>query len=66
MTRMNQRYFGDWVDYHGHSDTGYYLGSRFVQRLLKETGNFDDLIHLEIDAVYDLYQSFVRQHRVKV
>lgn len=58
MTRLEQRYFGDWCNYYGYSDTGYYLGSRFVQYL---TGiyRFDDIINLKIDAVYDLYREFV-------
>ena len=30
-----QDFFGDWCSYKGHSDTGYFLGSRFVRHLMK-------------------------------
>lgn len=59
MTRISQRYFGDWVFYEGHCDTGYYLGTRFVQQLLKEYG-YEDLICLDIDKVYELYERYQR------
>lgn len=50
MTRASQRYFGDWVSYHGYSDAGYYLGSRFV-RFLLTMGPFEEMISLEKDEV---------------
>lgn len=61
MTRQNQRYFGDWCSYHGRGDTGYYLGARFVRRLL-ERFPFQQLIALPADRVCSLYQEFVRQY----
>lgn len=61
MTRMDQRYFGDWSDYHGRSDVGYYLGSRFVQ-YLAAAHKFDDLIRLNTNAIYDLYTDFVKEN----
>lgn len=61
MTRMNQRYFGDWADYHGHGDVGYYLGARWVQRLAEECG-FDQLIRLNMDEVCDRYRAFAAEH----
>lgn len=61
MSQLNQRYFGDWCDYCGHGDTGYYLGCRFVQEL-RETYPFHELIRLEIDQVYRLYQAFVQRY----
>lgn len=57
MTRMNQRYFGDWADYYGYGDVGYYLGTRFVHWLVGEY-DFEQLIHLDIDGVYNLYLNF--------
>ena len=50
MTRANQRYFGDWVDFYGYGDVGYYLGTRFV-RFLLESDCFDSLISYDINDV---------------
>ena len=61
MNRHNQRYFGDWCDYHGWGDTGYYLGARFVRRLLEQFP-FQQLIDLPPERVWPLYQEFVRQY----
>lgn len=61
MTRQNQRYFGDWCDYQGLGDTGYYLGARFVRRLL-ERFSFQELIALPPERVRPLYREFVRQY----
>lgn len=60
MTRFTQRYFGDWCDYHGHGDTGYYLGSQFIH-FLRKKHSFDDLINLEISQIYHLYLKFVQR-----
>lgn len=60
-TRYTQRYFGDWSDYFGHSDTGYYLGCRFIH-FLQRTYHFDTLICLDIDTIYTLYLSFVKRY----
>lgn len=61
MTQFTQRYFGDWCSYHGHGDTGYYLGARFV-RDLTETRAFDSLLGLEIKEVCELYTAFVNRY----
>lgn len=61
MTRQNQRYFGDWCDYQGWGDAGYYLGARFVRRLL-ERFSFQELIALPPERVCPLYREFVRQY----
>lgn len=60
MNRTNQRYFGDWANYCGHGDVGYYLGARFVHYLAGKYG-FGQLINLDIDTVYDLYMNFVTE-----
>ncbi len=60
MTRQDQRYFGDWCDYRGRGDTGYYLGARFVRRLLERLP-FRQLITLPPERVYPQYREFVRQ-----
>ena len=54
MNKLNQRYFGDWVNYNGYSDVGYYLGTKFIHSLI-EKYNFAQLINLSIDEVYNLY-----------
>lgn len=50
MTRENQRYFGDWVNYKGHHDVGYYLGARFVQ-WLNTKYQFDEMLNFDIETV---------------
>ena len=58
MTKSNQRYFGDWVSFHGKGDVGYYLGTKFVRWMCGKY-DFDRLINLGIDDVYGEYLSFV-------
>lgn len=60
MDNLNQRYFGDWVNYHGYGDVGYYLGTKFVHYLIKKY-IFTHLINLKIDDVYKLYLVFVEK-----
>lgn len=57
MNMQNQRYFGDWANYFGYGDVGYYLGARFVHFLL-ERYEFDELINFDIDKVYELFEYF--------
>lgn len=59
MTSADQRYFGDWVKYKGHSDVGYYLGCRFIRYILSEYG-FDEIICFDIDIVRKLFDRFIR------
>ena len=58
MLPSNQRYFGDWVRYHGRGDVGYYLGARFVH-WLADTCEFDRLIRMDVNEVYGAYLSFI-------
>ena len=58
MTRSNQVYFGDWVSYQGMGDVGYYLGAKFIHRLL-EMYDFNQLINLKINDVFREYLSFI-------
>lgn len=55
MTTSNQKYFGDWVSYHGKGDVGYYLGTKFVQQLCDKYC-FEQLINMTIT---DVYQEFL-------
>ncbi len=57
MTRFKQRYFGDWVNYHGYGDVGYYLGTKYVQHLC-ERFDFNQLISFSIDEIYREFLSF--------
>lgn len=59
MTFANQRYFGDWVKYNGHSDVGYYLGGHFVRYILSEY-KFDEIIRFDIDTVVKLFNRFIQ------
>lgn len=59
MTHENQRYFGDWVQFEGHGDTGYYLGARFV-RFLLETDSFDNIISYDIETVKEGFGRFLQ------
>ena len=60
LTPANQRYFGDWVSYHGHGDVGYYLGCRFVRFLLADYA-FDRIICFDISKVKAEFERFCRQ-----
>ena len=58
MTKSNQKYFGDWVSYHGKRDVGYYLGTKFVRQLCYKY-DLTQLINLTIDNVFQEFSSFV-------
>lgn len=58
MTRFNQRFFGDWANYKGKADVGYYLGARFVHHLI-ERYSFNEIITFDSEFVYKLYNDFV-------
>ena len=60
MNAQNQRYFGDWANYCGKGDVGYYLGARFVHFLL-EFYEFDELICFDdIDKICELFGKFTK------
>jgi len=59
MEREKQRYFGDWVDYFGHSDVGYYLGNMFVKWLMKND-SFDNIINYHIGDVTRLWDEYYK------
>ena len=65
MTNENQRYFGDWVSFEGHGDTGYYLGARFV-RFLLESDRFDNLISYSPEQVRDGFERFLRRTELRI
>lgn len=49
-----QDFFGDWCNYQGYSDVGYYLGCEFVKRLLKKY-SLTEIANLSIETLsYEL------------
>ena len=58
MTPATQRWFGDWAEYHGRGDVGYYLGCRFVRDILSMYG-LDEMICFDMDIVAQLYRRFI-------
>ena len=58
MTVENQRYFGDWVRFEGHGDTGYYLGALFV-RYMMQNADFDRVIGYGLDEVKREFDRFM-------
>ena len=60
MTRFNQKYFGDWVNYCGRGDVGYYLGAKFVQYLCGKH-SFEELIKMEIDEIVQEFFRFTEE-----
>ena len=53
-----QRYFGDWCDYHGYGDTGYYLGAYFMRYIIKKT-DLDRAMDLDIKELKERYLDFI-------
>ncbi len=60
MTRFNQRYFGDWANYCGRGDVGYYLGAKFVQYLCGKY-DFEQLIKVDIDNITQEFFRFAAE-----
>ena len=58
MTQASQRWFGDWVQYEGRGDVGYYLGCRFVRFILEKYA-FAEILSFDIDQVEALYGQFI-------
>lgn len=59
ISYANQRYFGDWVEYNGRSDVGYYLGCQFIHDILSMY-DFDEIIGFDIDMVKQLFKQFIQ------
>ncbi len=62
MTRENQRYFGDWVNYKGYPDVGYYLGARFVQ-WLNTKYQFEEMLNFDIKTVQLAWISYLGMNK---
>ena len=55
-----QEFFGDWNNYQGYSDVGYYIGCEFI-KWLSERYSLNKLAKLDSDTVYQEFKSFVVQ-----
>lgn len=61
MTHGDQRYFGDWVNYKGHPDVGYYLGAKFVQWMNKKY-RFDAMLNFDIHTIRSEWTSYLARN----
>ncbi|QOV20664.1 hypothetical protein INP51_06945 [Blautia liquoris] len=52
-----QDFFGDWCNYKGYSDVGYYLGCRFVRFLLSKYDLYQ-MVSLNNDILFDEFILF--------
>ena len=55
----NNRYFGDWCDYRGYGDIGYYLGTQLIYYILKYL-KFDDIINFSIAEVNKYWKEYLK------
>lgn len=53
-----QGFFGDWCDYQGHSDVGYYLGCEFI-RFLEQDNSLIHIANLDIVALREAFHLFI-------
>ena len=56
----NDRYFGDWCNYHGYGDVGYYLGARFIYFILKQV-EFDKIINFDMTEVKRYWNAYLKR-----
>lgn len=63
-TLKTQRWFGDWVQYRGQPDVGYYLGARFVQNILR-TESFDGILAWGHGEVREAFERFCGTRKEK-
>lgn len=55
-----QDFFGDWCDFCGHSDVGYYLGCRFVRWMMKKR-NLREIAVMQYQELMDKYSRFAEE-----
>ena len=53
-----QDFFGDWCDYKGYSDVGYFIGCEFVKYIAKEH-SLNELANLDIATVYKKFAEYI-------
>ena len=54
-----QDFFGDWESYKGHSDVGYFLGSRFIRYMMQEY-SLQEIAGFKIKTVYKKFREYVK------
>lgn len=52
-----QGFFGDWCQFKGHSDVGYYLGCEFI-KYLQQKYSLVEIANLKISQLYQLFKTF--------
>jgi len=55
---MFKTFFGDWCNYQGYSDVGYFIGCQFVKSLA-EKYPIDQLAKLDSGSVYNKFKTYV-------
>ena len=60
IKHKNDQYFGDWCNYHGFGDAGYYLGSKFVKYILRSE-KFDDIISFDLPDVHRYWKQYLKE-----
>lgn len=53
-----KHFFGDWSNYRGWGDVGYYLGARFI-RFLTADYQLDEMINFDMIKIEQMYQAFI-------
>ena len=55
-----QDFFGDWCSFMGHSDTGYFLGCRFIRHML-ESYSLKEIATMDIELVSQNFARYARR-----
>ena len=55
-----QDFFGDWCRFMGHSDTGYFLGCRFIRHML-ESYSLKEIATMDIELVSQNFARYARR-----
>ena len=53
-----REFYGDWNEYKGYSDVGYYLGAQFIKHLMKKF-TFREIASLSYEEIYKRFKSYV-------
>jgi uncharacterized protein YjaZ len=56
-----REFFGDWHNYQGYCDVGYYIGCEFV-KWLSQKYSLTELAKLDSNTVYKEFQNFAEKH----
>jgi hypothetical protein len=53
-----KNFFGDWANYRGYGDVGYYLGAKFIHYLSRDY-LLDDMIKFDMKTIKQTYETFI-------